>query len=216
MTQSPLMLRSDVRQRITVTGVVQGVGFRPFVHRIASELGLMGFVGNDSGAVFVEIQGDRAVLDEFGRRLRAEAPPLARIGAVAVTDLEPDAAFLREFRIVASRAVTGATTPIPPDVAVCDDCGRKHAPSLSALVDLAKVAERVGRIGRHTLVPPMTALLDLARAAENYSTNSTKNHRRACSTSPVTRAEPTRTSRAPASSNASPNPADSVSLICLP
>jgi len=122
MTQSPLMLRSDVRQRITVTGVVQGVGFRPFVHRIASELGLMGFVGNDSGAVFVEIQGDRAVLDEFGRRLRAEAPPLARIGAVAVTDLEPDAAFLREFRIVASRAVTGATTPIPPDVAVCDDC----------------------------------------------------------------------------------------------
>ena len=77
----------DVRQHFTVTGVVQGVGFRPFVHRIASELGLAGFVGNDSGAVFLEVQGQRACVDEFGRRLRAEAPPLARITAVSVRDL---------------------------------------------------------------------------------------------------------------------------------
>src|SRR5436305_6815114 len=103
MTQSPLMLRSDVRQRITVTGVVQGVGFRPFVHRIATELGLAGFVGNDSGAVFLEVQGERARVDEFGRRLRAEAPPLARIGSVTVTDLAADRLGDREFRIVASR-----------------------------------------------------------------------------------------------------------------
>ena len=55
-----LMLRSDdVRHRFTVVGVVQGVGFRPFVHRIATELGLVGFVGNDSGAVFIEVQGPR-------------------------------------------------------------------------------------------------------------------------------------------------------------
>ena len=55
-----LMLRSDdVRQRFTVVGVVQGVGFRPFVHRIATDLGLTGFVGNDSAAVFIEVQGDR-------------------------------------------------------------------------------------------------------------------------------------------------------------
>jgi hypothetical protein len=52
--------------------------------------------------------------------------------------------------------------------AVCRDCGRLHAPPLAALLDLACVAERVGRIGRHTLVPPLHALLDLARAAENY------------------------------------------------
>ena len=129
MTESPLLLAmssEDVRQRFTVTGVVQGVGFRPFVHRIATELGLAGFVGNDSGAVFVEVQGERARIDEFGRRLRSDAPPLARIGAVSVTDLAIDVAADRacapEFRIVASQTVTGAKTPIPPDIAVCDDC----------------------------------------------------------------------------------------------
>jgi hypothetical protein len=52
---------------------------------------------------------------------------------------------------------------------VCADCGRHHAPSLVALVQLANEAERVGRIGRHTVFPPYTALLDLARAADNYS-----------------------------------------------
>jgi hypothetical protein len=52
---------------------------------------------------------------------------------------------------------------------VCRDCGKQHAPSLASLLDLASAAERVGRIGRHTVVPPLTALLDLAHAAENYS-----------------------------------------------
>jgi hydrogenase maturation protein HypF len=127
MTESPLTLAlfsgpENVRQRFTVTGVVQGVGFRPFVHRIAGELGLAGFVGNDSGAVFVEVQGERRRLDEFGRRLRSEAPPLARISAVSVTDLEAEATCGRDFRIVPSRTIGGARTPIPPDIAVCDDC----------------------------------------------------------------------------------------------
>jgi hypothetical protein len=54
---------------------------------------------------------------------------------------------------------------------VCLDCAKKHAPSLAALVDLANEAERVGRIGRHTVFPPYTALLDLARAADNYTSH---------------------------------------------
>ena len=63
MTETPLLLRADlsctqVRQRFTVTGVVQGVGFRPFVHRVATDLGLAGFVGNDSGAVFLEFAAE--------------------------------------------------------------------------------------------------------------------------------------------------------------
>jgi hydrogenase maturation protein HypF len=121
-----LMVGSDdARQHFTVTGVVQGVGFRPFVHRIASELDLAGFVGNDSGAVFLEVQGERARLAEFGRRLRAEAPPLAQISAVRIVDIKANVACGREFRIVASQTVTSAETPktpIPPDIAVCDDC----------------------------------------------------------------------------------------------
>ncbi len=117
------MLRSDdMRQRFTVVGVVQGVGFRPFVHRIATDLGLAGFVGNDSGAVFIEVQGPLARIDEFGRRLRAEAPPLSRINAVSIADVEADTAGGDGFHIVGSRAAPGATTPIPPDIAVCDDC----------------------------------------------------------------------------------------------
>jgi hydrogenase maturation protein HypF len=127
MSNAPLMLRSDradtvVRQHFTVTGVVQGVGFRPFVYRIASELGLAGFVGNDSGAVFLEVQGEQVRVAEFGRRLRIEAPPLARISDVCVTDLTADHAGGTDFRIVSSQTITGATTPIPPDIAVCDEC----------------------------------------------------------------------------------------------
>ncbi|MEE3066230.1 MAG: carbamoyltransferase HypF [Actinomycetota bacterium] len=127
LSSGPLLLRSDVsypqlRQRFIVTGVVQGVGFRPFVHRIAGELGLAGFVGNDSGAVFLEVQGEPARVAEFGRRLRAQAPPLARIASVSVVDLAADTSGRQDFRIVASQTNAGATTPIPPDIAACDDC----------------------------------------------------------------------------------------------
>jgi hydrogenase maturation protein HypF len=117
-----LMQSVDVRQRFTVTGVVQGVGFRPFVHRIASELGLTGFVGNDSGAVFLEVEGPTPRIDEFHRRLRAEAPPLAAISAIHVVEVSADSMCDSTFRIVKSQTVAGATTPIPPDIAVCDDC----------------------------------------------------------------------------------------------
>ncbi|OBK68816.1 carbamoyltransferase HypF, partial [Mycobacterium sp. 1165178.9] len=125
MTDTPLLLRPgtpDTRQRVTVTGVVQGVGFRPFVHRIATELGLAGFVGNDSGAVFLEVQGRAESVAEFGRRLRAEAPPLARITDVRVAAIAADRSCPPEFRIVSSQLASGTTTPIPPDIAVCDDC----------------------------------------------------------------------------------------------
>jgi hydrogenase maturation protein HypF len=98
------------------------VGFRPFVHRIATELGLAGFVGNDSGAVFIEVQGPLARIDEFGRRLRAEAPPLARINTVSIADVDANTLGGNDFRIVDSQTAPGSTTPIPPDIAICDDC----------------------------------------------------------------------------------------------
>lgn len=111
------------RRRFTVTGVVQGVGFRPFVYRMATELDLVGLVGNDSASVFAEVQGSPDALDEFAHRLAADAPPLAQVTAVRVRSIP--AVAESAFRIVTSEAGDGARTPIPPDIAVCDDCVRE-------------------------------------------------------------------------------------------
>jgi hydrogenase maturation protein HypF len=99
---------------------VQGVGFRPFVYRIASEAGLAGFVRNDGEGVDLEIEGDVTALDEFERRLGAEAPRLARIVAV---ESEPRAALADHapFAIIASEA-GGHGAHVTPDTAVCPDC----------------------------------------------------------------------------------------------
>jgi hydrogenase maturation protein HypF len=114
------------RRRVTVCGVVQGVGFRPFVHRLATELGLSGFVGNDGSGIFVEVQGDPADVDRFSDRLVAEAPTLAVVEGVeaSAVDIVDDAiaTAVPTFSIVGSRAEVGATTLMPPDVATCDAC----------------------------------------------------------------------------------------------
>lgn len=99
------------------------MGFRPFVQRIATDLGLTGVVGNDSGAVFIEVQGPRADVETFSHRLCQQTPPLARISGLVTADVAtvPQTGF----RIVASRPAPGAATPIPPDIALCADCTRE-------------------------------------------------------------------------------------------
>jgi hydrogenase maturation protein HypF len=119
---APTAVEPSQRRRFTVRGVVQGVGFRPFVHRVATELGLSGFVGNDSAAVFIEVQGTQAAVIEFGHRLVTEAPPLAVITDVSWTELTAQCIGDNGFHIVASRTAGAAPTPIPADIAVCDDC----------------------------------------------------------------------------------------------
>ncbi len=109
------------RVHVRVHGVVQGVGFRPFVHGLAADLGLAGHVGNDVGGVFVEVQGDQVA--EFLRRLQAEPPPMATIDEVLVADIPLIAE--QGFRIVESQQADGSTTSIPPDTAVCHDCLRE-------------------------------------------------------------------------------------------
>lgn len=114
------------RVRLTVTGVVQGVGFRPFVHRLAADLGLSGFVGNDAGSVFVEAQGDAAALAELTERIRTDGPPMSFVTGVETTDLPTaEASDDTGFTIVASRPRAGARTLVPPDVATCDACLRE-------------------------------------------------------------------------------------------
>jgi hydrogenase maturation protein HypF len=112
-----------VRTRITVTGVVQGVGFRPYVHRIATELGVTGFVGNDAAAVFIEAQGSPSAISEFTLRLSAEPPPLALITAICAEPAAPRAE--NGFLIVASTDAGSQRTLVPPDVATCDACLRE-------------------------------------------------------------------------------------------
>jgi hydrogenase maturation protein HypF len=111
---------SVVRRRIRVTGVVQGVGFRPFVHRLANELGLAGQVGNDVDGVFAEVEGRGADVEAFVERVTTDAPPLARVHRVTSTVVV--ARGERGFRIVDSRARGPGRTFVSPDVAVCADC----------------------------------------------------------------------------------------------
>ncbi|MGZ9030756.1 MAG: carbamoyltransferase HypF, partial [Burkholderiaceae bacterium] len=107
------------RRRLRVRGQVQGVGFRPYVYRLASELGLAGCVLNDGAGVEIEIEGSDERLDGFVARLRSEAPPLSRIDSVDVTPMSVrgDA----RFEIVASSAGPVATG-ITPDAGICPDC----------------------------------------------------------------------------------------------
>ncbi len=117
-----------VRHRIRVRGVVQGVGFRPFVHRLATGLLLGGHVGNDADGVFVEVEGDTNGVTAFEQRLVVEIPPLARIDAVEAELIM--AVGERAFRIVESNDALAGRTFVPPDVAVCDDCLRElHDPA---------------------------------------------------------------------------------------
>jgi hydrogenase maturation protein HypF len=109
------------RRQLRVTGTVQGVGFRPFVYRLAVELGLAGWVANDSRGVTVEVEGPADDLDELQLRLMAEAPPLARIATV---DVAPRTATGERdgFTIVDSRAEGAPAVAVSVDVATCDDC----------------------------------------------------------------------------------------------
>src|SRR4051794_28655788 len=90
------------RRRIRVTGTVQGVGFRPFVYRLATDLGLAGWVGNDSLGVILEAEGPAVALDRLAERIGAEAPPLARVDSVEVAPLPPTGEH--GFTVVDSRA----------------------------------------------------------------------------------------------------------------
>jgi hydrogenase maturation protein HypF len=111
------------RRRYTVHGVVQGVGFRPFVWTLAHRHALTGSVRNTSGAVVVDVQGPAARLDAFAAQLLTTAPPLARIDEVSVTALGARPAD--GFVILDSQAVEGAYQPIAPDAATCADCLRE-------------------------------------------------------------------------------------------
>ncbi|MBI5286766.1 MAG: carbamoyltransferase HypF, partial [Deltaproteobacteria bacterium] len=106
------------RLRIEITGIVQGVGFRPFVYNLASSKGIKGFVLNDSKGVIIEAEGER--LEEFITTLKASPPPLARIEAIKTLRLPP--VGYKDFEIRESIKEEGLSTLVSPDIAVCKDC----------------------------------------------------------------------------------------------
>jgi hydrogenase maturation protein HypF len=110
------------RRHLHVTGVVQGVGFRPFVYTLAKRLALAGWVLNNSQGVDIEIEGAAADLDRFQVALQGQAPPLARLESV--TSVLAAATGEADFTIRESQSLPGATL-VSPDVCICDDCRRE-------------------------------------------------------------------------------------------
>jgi hydrogenase maturation protein HypF len=111
------------RLSVRVTGTVQGVGFRPYVYRLAGELSLAGFVLNDAHGVLIEIEGSADAVDRFVARLPAEAPPLAVVEQVLAEERAP----CGEGSFAIRESVAGAVpdAPVTPDTATCEDCLRE-------------------------------------------------------------------------------------------
>ncbi len=108
------------RLKVTIHGAVQGVGFRPFVYRLATELDLRGWVLNSSQGVFIEVEGERPVLEEFLLRLEREKPPRAIIQSLEFSFL--DAVGYPDFVIRHSQEAGEKTVLILPDIATCAEC----------------------------------------------------------------------------------------------
>ncbi len=115
---------SDLRKAsLHISGIVQGVGFRPYVYGLAVRFTLAGWVRNTSAGVDIEVDGDQETLDAFVLALKTELPPLARIDTFDLSFGSPG--FFTGFEIVPSEVVEGSYQPISPDVCVCDDCLRE-------------------------------------------------------------------------------------------
>jgi hydrogenase maturation protein HypF len=109
--------------RIHVTGIVQGVGFRPFVYGLASRFNLRGWVLNTSAGVDIHVEGDDESIKLFIEKLSDEKPPLAAIDSLTVADAQVE--NFTTFNIQPSTSIEGAFQPISPDVALCADCERE-------------------------------------------------------------------------------------------
>ncbi len=111
---------TDQRRSVTVSGTVQGVGFRPFVFQIAQAFGLSGWVRNDGRSVEIEVEGTQQGLDGFLTALRTDGPPLATIDSVEVAAIPTT--NVGGFRILTSEMSGPGLAAIPPDIAPCAQC----------------------------------------------------------------------------------------------
>lgn len=136
MSQPPTLKPAARRWAIAVRGIVQGVGFRPFVYNAATSRGLVGWVQNEADTVRIEIQGAKTDLDAFLQALRHSPPPQARIDALEVSELPCQNGSPGVFEIRLSPASGTPRPTIPADLATCSDClqeirARASAPPVS-------------------------------------------------------------------------------------
>lgn len=110
------------RTHVQVRGIVQGVGFRPFVYNLAHAFGLTGYVYNSSYGVTIEIEGGEAEVGEFLKRLREDPPQLAEISDITLAEMQAQGG--RGFSILGSRQEPGEFALVPPDAGTCDACRR--------------------------------------------------------------------------------------------
>ena len=108
------------RAKGTIEGIVQGVGFRPFVYQLAGRYRLTGYVGNTSSGVDVEVEGPSEKIQAFQRAIDSESPPLARISAITWEEISPKRD--KDFSIITSKAHSERTALISPDVCICSQC----------------------------------------------------------------------------------------------
>ncbi len=118
--RGPIPLSQCVRLKLTVRGAVQGVGFRPYVFRLATELGLRGWVNNSPHGVFIEVEGLRTAVESFRLRLESENPPRSFIQSLEATWL--DAVGFVDFAIRKSETGGAKTALVLPDIATCPEC----------------------------------------------------------------------------------------------
>jgi hydrogenase maturation protein HypF len=140
------------RLALTVRGTVQGVGFRPFVYRLATRHELSGWVRNSTGPVEIEVEGEQGGLEEFLRELRSDAPRLARIEQLDEVRVEPSGE--RGFRILESAVRPGQFQAVAPDSATCDEC-------LTELLDPANRRFRYPFVNCTNCGPRFTVITDL-------------------------------------------------------
>ncbi len=110
------------RVKVTIKGIVQGVGFRPFVYNLAKSLNLCGWVLNDGSGVEIEIVGKEELIDNFLDRLKNNPPPLSKIDSIEVISVRDSDSKVGEFKILDSIDGANKITSVAPDITLCSDC----------------------------------------------------------------------------------------------
>ncbi len=117
------MTQTLISNRIKISGIVQGVGFRPFVYNLATRLGITGWVRNTSGGVEIKATGDPSIIEKFIAVLRNDPPLLSKVDNLIVEPVDTEQ--FNSFEIRESLANPGEFIPISPDMSICEDCRRE-------------------------------------------------------------------------------------------